>query len=282
MLQREAPRGKSECNWAEIKARRSPRRRRSQSAPLAPNPTYMFVLPALIAARHGAATIAFCLGVSIEWVLEQAIALDLPSPSGRSMRRPGGKNPWTAEQIQQLILLWPTNLYATCIGESVGRSAASVRYKAKWLGLPARDRAKLTRSLPDAGPVASTDSKGGYWTKDLGYQVGFRYLRGQHTAGIARDMGREFTSVSSHVGHIGLVGRHSLGRLKMDHNPADPMLEKFAKEDWVYRQCNFNAAQWFWAPRLGERTSPASKKSRAYKDRLASGGAETDGDFFDD
>lgn len=283
MQQVKTTRSRSSCNWAKIKAQRSPRRLRAPPGHSTPNPTYIVVLPALIAAHHSAATIAFCLGVTVEWILDQATVFGLSSPSAQPMRRPGGRNPWTAEQIQQLILLWPSNLFATCVGKCVQRSAASVRYKARWLGLPVHQRSKLTRAIPDTCSAKPTVRERDPWTVELGHQVGFRYLRGQHVAGIALDLGRGFTSVSSHTSQIGLVGRHSMGsQLKMDHDPADAVLEKFVEEEWVYRQCNFNPNLWFWARRMGERTSPASKKSKAYKDRLASGDDSSDGDFFDE
>ena len=96
-------------------------------------------------------------------------------------------------------------------------------------------------------------------------------------------MGRSFNSVSSRACQIGLPGRHSLGDvLKMDHDPSDPILEKFAKDDWKYRACNVNPDNWFWSPRNGPRTAPATKNSKLYKDRLASGDNSSDTDFEDD
>lgn len=285
MLQQEATiPSKSSCDWAAIKARRSPRRGRSHSASSASLATLSSALPALVNAGHGLATIGFCLGLNVEWILEQVALLGLPTPSARPMRRPSGKSHWTTEQIQKLILLWPTNLYATCIGEKTGRNPASVRYKAKWLGLAVRDRSKLVRTAPDVPTVSVLDPSSNGWTVDLGFKVGCRYIRGQHSAGIARDFGRSFNSINSRTCHIGLPGRHEFGsQLKMDHHAADPVLKKFAVESWVYRQCNFNPAHWFWAPRMGDRTSPASKNSRAYKDRIASShGDHSDVDIGDD
>jgi len=234
----------------------------------------------LLAAGHGLATMAFCFDVDPSWVLARSVALGLMTPHSRPMRRSGGVNPWTSEQIRQLILLWPTNLYATCIAEKIGRTPASVRYKAKWLGLVSRDRSTLVRvAQPTARPSRPRPPRQD-WTVPDGHVVGYRYLRAQHTAGIAKFMGRTFNSVSSRACQIGLPGRHSLGdSLKMDHNASDPVLEKFAKDDWTYRQCNLNPDNWFWAPRLGSRTAPATKNSKMYKDRLASGDNSTDTDF---
>ncbi len=283
MLQREIARTRSSCNWAEIKAQRSPCRPRSVSAAYTAFTAYSDALPNLVAAGLSRATIAFCLGVGETWVLDQAVVQNLPTPSDRPMRRASGKTPWTTHEIQQLILLWPTNLFATCIGERIGRAPASIRYKARWLGLAARDRTKLCRTIlvtsPLALPVRRTES----WTPELGYKVGYRYLRGQHLAGISRDLGLGFSSVGSHSGQIGLKGRHLMGsKLRMDHNPADPVLKKYQDEDWVYKQCLFDERQWFWAPRRGDRIAPASKKSKAYQDRQASGGDDSGGDHSDD
>ena len=278
-----ASRAKSSCDWATIKALRTPRRRRLRSTPSAALATLGSALPALARAGHSLATIGFCLGVNVEWVLQQAVLHGLPTPSARPMRRPGGKAGWTTEQIQKLVLLWPTNLYATCIAEKLGRSPRSVRYKAKWLGLAGRERAKLVRTAPDVPTLSLLDAASDGWTVDLGYKVGYRYIRGQHVAGIARDIGRGFNAVNSRTYHIGLAGRHELGsELRMDHDETDPVLKKFADEGWSYRQCNLNPANWFWSPRNGNRTAPATKKSKVYKDLLATSDADgSEADFVD-
>ena len=275
MLQVASTRKRSSCDWAEVKSRRVTRTRDPSGAS-----PYDTPLAALLAASHGLATIAFCLGVDPSRVLARVAALGLAAPHTRPMRRPGGTNPWTSEQIQQLILLWPTNLYATCIADKIGRTPASVRYKAKWLGLSSRDRTTLVRVVQPNAPPPSRRSPRQDWTVPDGHVVGFRYLRAQHTAGIAKFMGRSFNSVASRACQIGLPGRHSLGDLlKMEHEPSDPILEKFAKDDWVYRACNLNPQNWFWSPRKGSRTAPATKKSKTYKDRVASGDNSSDTDF---
>ena len=284
MLQSTVTRARSACNWAEIKAQRSPRRARSTlaiSAARLAMEAFSAALPALAAAGHSLATIAFCLGVNVTWVLDQAVAMDLPTPSDRRMRKAGGKNPWTTEQIQQLVMLWPTNLYATCIAERIGRSPASVRYKAKWLGLPARGRATLVRKLAAGVAVAEPNLKRGGWTIDEGRELGDRHIRGQHTIAIAKHFRRPFGAVNSYAHQIGLDGRHSQGsRMTMDYDPAAPKLPGF--ENKVYRICNFNPEHWFWADKDGDRTSPASKKSKAYQDLIASGVEVSDDDFPED
>ena len=278
MLQVACTRKRSSCNWAEIKSHRVVR----TSNPSAASP-YDPSLVNLLVAGHGLATMAFCFGVEPSWVLARVAALGITIPHTRPMRRPGGNNPWTSKQIQQLILLWPTNLYATCIAEKIGRTPASIRYKAKWLGLVARDRTELVRVAQLTVPLPSRRSTRQDWSIEDGHVVGYRYLRGQHTAAIANFTNRSFNSVSSRACQIGLPGRHSLGdMLKMDHNPADPVLEKFAKDDWTYRQCNLNPENWFWSPRVGPRTAPATKKSKMYKDRVASGDNSSDTDFDED
>ena len=286
MLQPQVGRTRSECNWAEIKAQRSPHRPRSSfslSAAHTAFTAYSNVLPNLIAAGLSLATISFCLGLGETWVLNQAVLQNLPTPSSRPLRRASGKNPWTTHQIQQLILLWPTNLYATCIGQRIDRTPASVRYKARWLGLPQRDRSELGRAIVAKSPLALPVPVATSWTPELGYKIGYRYLRGQHLAGISRDLGLGFSPVSSRTGQIGLEGRHLMGSmLKMDHNPADPVLKKYEDEDWVYKQCLFDPNHWFWAPRRGNRIAPATKKSKAYQDRVASGEGDADGDQLDD
>lgn len=64
------------------------------------------------------------LGLSLEYLLAQVVALGLPTPADKPLRKAGGRNPWTPAQVQQLIVLWPTNIYATAIADRIGRSAA--------------------------------------------------------------------------------------------------------------------------------------------------------------
>ena len=227
-------------------------------------------MPGLVSAGHSLAVIAFCLGFDAEWVMRQIVALGLRTPNDKPLRRSRSKSPWTPVQMQQLIALWPTNLYATCIADRIGRSAASVRYKAKWLGLPTRDRASLvgeTVAAPARAPRSRED-----WTNDEGQGLGDRHLRGQRFKPIAIHFGRTVGAVQTRVGHIGLDGRHG-EKLVDTFDPNGSLLPKFAKEGWKYLPCRQTPGRMAWVktmkdnkPIAYDRVSPATKKLKSYKE----------------
>lgn len=231
-------------------------------------------LPRLVAAGHSLAVIAFCLGFKAEWVMEQVVALGLPTPSGQPVRRSGSKTPWTPIEMQQLIALWNTNLYATCIGLRIGRSAASIRYKAKWLGLAARERSSL---LSEAiAPVLVARKNGKPWTIDEGRQLGDRYLRGLRNELIAIHFERTCGSINSRAGHLGLEGRHG-ETLISTYDPKGPYLKKFQGQDWQYMQCGTDPNHWQWVVVKEDgksvpynRTAPATRKLKSYRELVSS------------
>lgn len=248
------------------------------------------LLGGIIAAEHGAYAICQMLGISLECLLAQVVALGLPTPADKPLRRTGSRNPWTPEQVQQLILLWPSNLYATCIAERIGRSAASVRYKARWLGLPGRERVSLVRDVPQEALLpllpplpapgrAPVKHQGGRKKlalrvgEDRGYEVaeykeaGLRWFSGQHTVGIAQALGRRYSQTVNMCDRIELPPRHhSRNQLTMDYDP-NRRLEAFAGQQFVLRQC-LAGGNWFWSTRHGPRISKAARKTKAWKDRV--------------
>ena len=255
----------------------------------------------VIAAGHGLRAICFLFGVTPEWLLGQVTALGLPAPADRPLRKSAGRNPWMPEQVQQLVQLWPSNLFATCIAARIGRTPASVRYKAKWLGLACRDRASLMRVVPEQAmlplfppappePVRHTGGRKKlalrvgqdreYTVEDF-EQTGLRWLAGQHSNGIARDMDRRPKQVSNLADRIELPPRHSSrNQLTMDYDPKR-RLEAFAQQQFVLRQC-LAGGNWFWTTKNGPRISKATRNSKAWKDKTggidegAEGGAGSD------
>lgn len=253
------------------------------AAPRAPSALGLF-LGGIVAAEHGASAICHMLGLSLECLLAQVVALGLPTPADKPLRKAGSRNPWTPAQVQQLIVLWPTNLYATAIADRIGRSAASVRYKARWLGLPSRERASLVRDVPDGAllpllppppPAAPAPVKHRGGRKKLALRVGedreyeyvdyheagLRWFAGQHSVGIARDLGRRYSQTVNMCDRIELPPRHhSRNQLTMDYDP-NRRLEAFAGQQFVLRQC-LVGGNWFWSTKNGPRISKAARKTQ--------------------
>ena len=70
------------------------------------------------------------------------------------MRKRSGKRPWTDDEVRLLIKLWTANLCTAAIAEKFGRSAGSVRSKARRLGLYRRSRCDLVKT------IAATERRG--------------------------------------------------------------------------------------------------------------------------
>lgn len=246
-------------------------------------------LGGMIVAGHGLSAICFLFGVTPDWLLGQVVALGLPTPLDRPLRKTAGRNPWTPEQVQQLVQLWPTNLFATCIAQRIGRTSASVRYKAKWLGLANRKRASLARTAPEqlllpllppapTMPPAPVERRGGRKKvalrvgQDREYTVceftetGLRWFAGQHADGIAQDLNRRPKQVSNLAGRIELPPRHSSrNQLTMDYDPKR-RLEEFTRQEFVLRKC-ISGGNWFWGTKNGPRTSQSTLKSKTRKEK---------------
>lgn len=242
-------------------------------------------LGGIIAAGHGLSAICFLFGVTPDWLLGQVDALGLATPSDRPLRKAAGSNLWTPEQVQQLVQLWPTNLYASYIAQRIGRTPASVRYKAKWLGLARRERASLVRAVPEQQlplfppvPPPPVEHRGGrkkaalrvgqdreYTVKEF-EETGLRWFAGQHADGIAQDLNRRPKQVSNLAGRIELPPRHSSrNQLTMDYDPKR-RLEEFARQEFVLRKC-ISGGNWFWGTKNGPRTSQATLKSKTRKEK---------------
>ena len=103
------------------------------------------VLAGMVAAGHGLDAICFFLDIAGDALLDRIVALGLATPHDRAMRRPSGKRPWLASDVQHLIRMWISGVRVVSIAGQTGRSPGSVSAKARRLGLPKRDRTKLYR-----------------------------------------------------------------------------------------------------------------------------------------
>ena len=235
----------------------------------------------LVSKGHSIEALCFFFSVSADRLLSAIVRLDLPTPPTQPFRISRRTDAWTAEQIQQLMMLWPTNLYASVIAERIGRTPASVRYKAKWLGLPTRKRSDLCRDVCATAihalvlfPDSPTRSKrrpqfNRTWDTDL--LVGTYHLTGVDHEVTAETLGLTKRDVECIAWTLELPPRHfKRGRLKMSFDPASPHLKEFAPHKFTLRECMTNKNVRFWGPKNGSRISRASKRSKAYQDKVSS------------
>lgn len=257
------------------------------TAVAAPAYAAAYVLRGMVAAGHGLQAVCLYLDAEPGWVLAEVAARGLPTPADLPLRRPGGRNPWTPEQVRELVRLWPSRLYATSIAARIGRTPASVRYKAKWLGLPTRSRASLVRAVPDQAelpllppPPPQVQHRGGQkklalrvgqdrpYTPDDFRQTGLRWFAGQHSDGIARDLDRRPKQIVNLADRLELPPRHgSRNKLSMDYDPKR-RLEEFEGQQFVLRQC-LSGGNFFWAPKNGPRIAKATRNSKSWKDKTS-------------
>ena len=240
----------------------------------------------LVARGHGLFALSFFFATTIERVLSETIRLGLPTPHNRPLRVSRRADAWTQEQIQELMLLWPTNLYASCIAERIGRSAGSVRYKAKWLGLPARARGDLRGTIAREGqfpsvpafPVVQSHRKRRHLNRPLEHDIliGEYHLTGVDHAVTAAALGLGKHDAETRASSLGLPSRHFMrGRLFMNYDANRDRLPEFqSKNPWVIKKC-LSGRRWFYSNQKGQRFAPQTKKTTWYRDM--SGGADEGG-----
>lgn len=107
------------------------------------NDTFDRILRGMVTAGVVRDAICAFLRLTIEALSYHLVRLDLPAPSDRPIRKPCGKHPWTAADVQLVIDEWTANLRAEAIGAVLGRSAGSIWSKAKRIGLYRRRRCDL-------------------------------------------------------------------------------------------------------------------------------------------
>lgn len=111
------------------------------------------LLTGMVEAGFGIPALCLYLTLSEPELLARVVALGLPTPHDRPIRRAGGRNPWTEAEIRQLIEWWGDGIRVSRIAEALGRSKSGIYAKKRRLGLPARDR----KGLVDRDPVAGFD-----------------------------------------------------------------------------------------------------------------------------
>ena len=118
-----------------------------------------YVLAGMVAAGLGAEAISLYLGLARTALFERLVELGLPAPHDRPLRRAGGRNSWSTEDVQQLIAWWVAGIHVRSIAVGLGRSRSAIYAKRRRIGLPDRERKRLVyRSLSE---LAATSGDGG-------------------------------------------------------------------------------------------------------------------------
>lgn len=228
----------------------------------------------MIEKGHTPDTIASFLGMLTVDLIARLYRFDLHIPhSGsisRKVRKNNARNAWQLAEIRQLIELREQNASTTLIADKLGRSAGSVRYKARWLGLPNLPRGKPTTGLPlfpDLDPVSKPRRKPRIrlaWREDHFRMVIDRWLAYQRHEGIARDLGLTPAQVRSKTAILGLPSNRERGLLVMDYRP-DTRGAVELRGRYLVRNCT-ETGQVFATTRNGsQRTCPAYQASREHR-----------------
>lgn len=113
------------------------------------------ILCGMVAAGLGIDALSLYLGLTRTGLLDRLAALGLPTPHDRPMRRAGGKNPWSAEDVRLLIAAWTDGAHVLSIAETLGRSRGAIYSKRRRLGLPSRDSNRRRRLSNDETRAAA-------------------------------------------------------------------------------------------------------------------------------
>ena len=252
--------------------------------PHVPNET---VLRGLVEKGHGLDAISTFLRVDRETVLDWAVMLDLPTPHDQPMRRSAGSKAWAVSDYFRFIESWVSGWRAASIGEQFGRSAGAIWAKARWLGLPRRDRRNVFRPSADSVHEAQgstrtsarlelcvTTSTGErlpirkilkrghvYWTPELDAELANRYWANQHYEAIAAEWGLSARSIASRACRLELPRRE---RCKLVRHYDPSMIDaNIAEARYVRRECMFIRGWFFWGQKNGLRTSKRGQKLQA-------------------
>ena len=260
----------------------------------APSTAFETFAGALIAKGHGLAALSHIFSVAADRILTEIVRLGLPTPHDRSFRASGRVDAWTAGQMQQLVLLWSSGLFATCIADRVGRSAGSIRYKARWLGLPVRERTTLRRvdinvaidiplvAFPAERPPKPTTPWPSPRNRPLSINqfldlpenceiIGLHHLTGVSHDVTAATLGCRKIDIERRIKSLGLPNRSCLrGRLFQDYDPSRPIAEPFRDDNYKLRGDGcLHDPRAFWGSKINH-ISPRLKASRTFQD-LATG-----------
>jgi len=223
---------------------------------------------------HTPDAIASFLGMPTIDLVSRLYRLDLHTPHNGSIRRKVRKNnarsAWQLAEIRQLVELREQNVSSVVIAEKLGRSVGSVRYKARWLGLPRLSRRKHAAELP-LFPNLDTSGKPRRkprirlcWEEDYLRMVIDRWLAYQRHEGIARDLDLTPGQVRSKIKSLGLPSDRDRKLLVMDYRP-DTRNAVELRGRYLIRNCA-ETGQVFATQRNGsQRTCPAYQASREHR-----------------
>lgn len=252
--------------------------------PHAPNEA---VLRGLVGRGHGMDAISAFLQVDREEVLDWVVGLDLPTPHDRPLRRSAGPKAWATGDYFRFIESWVKGWNAASIGEQFGRSAGAIWSKARWLGLPRRDRRAVFRPAAEilrgtqpnsiiavrpercvttaAGerlPIKKIIKRGHvFWTPELDAELANRYWANQHYGAIAAEWGLSARTIASRACRLELPRRE---RSKLvEHYDPKLIAANIAEARYVHRECMSIRGWFFWGQKNGLRTSKRGQKLQA-------------------
>ncbi len=223
---------------------------------------------------HTPDAIASFLGILTIELVSRVYRLGLHTPYKGSIRRKVRKNnarsAWQLAEIRQLVELREQNVSSVAIADKLGRSVGSVRYKARWLGLPRLSRGKHAAELP-LFPNLDTSGKPRRkprirlcWEEDYLRMVIDRWLAYQRHEGIARDLDLTPGQVRSKIKSLGLPSDRDRKLLVMDYRP-DTRNAVELRGRYLIRNCA-ETGQVFATQRNGsQRTCPAYQASREHR-----------------
>ena len=248
------------------------------------------VLRGMVARGHGLEAISAYLQQSPEEILDAVVGLDLPTPHDRPLRQSSSPKAWKASDYLPLIQHWLAGFHAATIGERFGRSAGAIWAKARWLGLPKRDRRSIVRPHGEAAPACEaieeagqfvTDEDGNRiplqrkagtgqlrWIRDLDIVLGKLWLGNVHHRVIAKLWGVSPGVISSRASRLELPPRDR-SQLVAHYDPA-VAARNIAEGGFIYRACKSKPGWFFWC----QRGRTISKLGRKALQRRSSGFCE--------
>ena len=245
------------------------------------------VLRGLVGRGHGLDAISTFLHLDREEVLERVVRLDLPTPPDRPMCRATGSKAWDSGDYFRFIECWVAGWHAASIGEKFGRSAGAIWSKARWLGLPRRDRSKVFRApaeattAPPAKALTAAERQPSvvtatgeplsirkiikrghvFWTPELDAELANRYWANQHYEAIAAEWGLSARAIASRAHRLQLP-RRERSKLVPYYDPS--VIEtNITEARYVRRECMAIRGWFFWGQKNGLRTSKRGQKIQA-------------------